>query len=523
MTAAGWNVDAAVGQRNLADIVWGTGQGDGVALIEHPTGRTHRYQDLLLDSRRFAAALLRRGLRPGESVAIICDNSGEFIVSYYGTLWAGGVVLPLEPLGSGNEWHTALEHSRPRFAVVTAAVWQKLEGQAFADSFQHVFVIGEGGTRSASPTVESVEAADWDQMLGAEPATAVAEGGGRTAVLAASSGSSGTPKQIVLTHRNLAANILQVDHVHRLTADDVVLGITPFRHLYGMQISMNRTVHARGTLVSLATPFSAENLLDAVQRHRVTVAYVVPSVLAELARFPDIERYDTSSLRMLHSGGAPLPLAIAETCARVLGAEVVQSYGMTEAGGCTHAPPDGSPSPPGSIGVPIPGTQTRFVDPDTGLDVGNGAAGEIWIRGPQISPGCLRGPDSIVPVVDADGWLHTGDIGRSDARGYVTITGRCKQLIKYKGHQVAPAELEAILLGHPDVGDAVVVGVPDEAVGEIPKAYVVLSAPVPLDEVSAYVAERVAPYKKIRRIEAVPSIPRSPMGKVLRDALGSDR
>ncbi|MES4903205.1 MULTISPECIES: AMP-binding protein [unclassified Streptomyces] len=523
MTGVGWDAEAAVGRRNLADVVWGTGEGDGVALIEHPTGRTHRYQDLLLAGRRFAAALRRRGLRPGESVAIVCDNSGEFIASYYGTLWAGGVVLPLEPLGSGNEWHTALSHTRPRFAVVTATVWQKLEGQAFADSFRHVFVIGEGGTRPASPTVE---AADWDRMLGAETATEAAEaaeGGARTALLAASSGSSGTPKQIVLTHHNLAANILQVDFVHRLTADDVVLGITPFRHLYGMQIAMNRTLRARGTLVSLATPFSAENLLDAVQRHRVTVAYVVPSVLAELARFPGVERYDTSSLRMLHSGGAPLPLAIAETCARVLGAEVVQSYGMTEAAGCTHAPPDGSPSPPGSIGVPVPGTQTRFVDPDTGLDVGNGASGEIWIRGPQISPGCLQGPDGVVPVADAEGWLHTGDIGRGDARGYVTITGRCKQLIKYKGHQVAPAELEAILLGHPDISDAVVVGVPDEAAGEIPKAYVVLSAPVPLDEVSAYVAERVAPYKKIRRIEAVPRIPRSPMGKVLRGALGSDR
>jgi acyl-CoA synthetase (AMP-forming)/AMP-acid ligase II len=520
VTAMGWDVGAAVGQRNLAEVVWGTEQGDGIALIEHPTGRTHRYQDLLAATRRFAAALLSRGLRPGEHVAIICDNSGEFMSAYYGTLWAGGVVLPLEPLGSGNEWHTALAHSRTRFAVVTGAVWEKLAGQAFADSFEHVFVIGDNGTRPASRTAE---VAAWDRILGAETATPASEGGGRTAVLAASSGSQGTPKQIVLTHRNLASNIIQVNHVHRLTADDVVLGLTPFRHLYGMQIAMNRTVHARGTLTTLTTPFSAENLLDAVQRHRVTVAYVVPSVLAELARFPGIERYDTSSLRMLHSGGAPLPLKIAETCERVLKAEVVQSYGMTEAGGCTHAPPDGSPSPPGSIGLPIPGTQTRFVDPDTGLDVGNGAPGEIWIRGPQISPGYVQGPDGVVPVVDGDGWLHTGDIGRSDARGYVTITGRSKQLIKYKGHQVAPAELEAVLLGHPDVTDAVVVGVPDEAAGEIPKAFVVLSAPVPLDEVSAYVAERVAPYKKIRRIEAVPRIPRSAMGKVDRGALGSDR
>jgi acyl-CoA synthetase (AMP-forming)/AMP-acid ligase II len=399
-------------------------------------------------------------------------------------LFAGGVVVPLDPAESA---------SRTTFAIGTAA--------------------------TLGPAAHVV---DWADVLAEESTRPAREGSAagcdRAALLLSSSGTMGVPKQVVLTHRNLAANLAQIHLVHRLTARDVVLGLTPFRHIYGMQMAMNPTLRAGGTLVTVPTPFSATDLLDVVERRRITVAYLVPSVLAELARHNNASR-DTSSLRLVFSGGAPLPPAVAKACTELLKVPVVQGYGMTEAG-CTCAPPDGRSPTPGSIGLPLPGTDTRFVDPDTGMDAAAEASGEIWVRGPQVSPGYLESPDTLVPLVDADGWLHTGDIGRRDARGYVTITGRLKQLIKYKGHQVAPAELEAILLTHPNVRDAVVVGVPDDVAGEIPKAFVVLDAAIALDEVTAYVAARVAPYQKIRQIKAVDRIPRTATGKVIRAADG---
>ncbi|SFR30157.1 Acyl-CoA synthetase (AMP-forming)/AMP-acid ligase II [Lentzea waywayandensis] len=468
---------------NLAEVVWKSASADRVALVEHSTGARHRYGELKANVERLADALVRRGLQCGDVVALRCDSNAEFVVACHGVLLAGGVVLPLEPRGSTEDWAAALSRSKPRFVVG--------RDRATADLLIDDLVAAgrPGGLPSAG-------------------------GGDRPAVLLSSSGTQDVPRQVVLTHRNLTVNLTQIDLVHRLTAADVVLGLTPFGHIYGMQMAMNPALRAGATLVTVSTPFSGANLLDVIARRRVTVAYAVPSVLAELALHPDVERYDTSALRLVFSGGAPLPLDVAKTCAERLGVPVVQGYGMTEAG-CTCAPPDGEPITPGSIGRPLPDTETRFINPDTGAE---GESGEIWVRGPQVSPGYLVEPGVVVPFTDAEGWLDTGDLGRRDERGYVTITGRRKQVIKYKGYQVAPSELEEVLLTHPNVVDAVVVGVPDDLAGELPKAFVVLNRPVALAGVAAYVAAKVAAHKKIRLIEAVDRIPRSAMGKVPRDA-----
>ena len=482
---------AEVAERNLADLVWAAPRSDRVALLDHATGRSYRYAELRNAAERCVAALARRGLQPGDAVALVFGNSAEFVSAYYGVLLAGGVVVPLDPIGTADEWGAVLS----------------LSGTGF--------VIGMAGT-----TAPAAHVIGWNEILAEDSVRPrFAAGGEQAALLLSSSGTQGLPKQVILTHRNLTANLTQIDLVHQLTARDVVLGLTPFRHIYGMQMAMNPTLRAGGTLVTVSTPFSATDLLDVVERRRITVAYLVPSVLAELTRCRDVQQYDTTSLRLVFSGGAPLPPAVAEACTELLKVPVVQGYGMTEAG-CTHAPLDGRSPTPGSIGLPLPGTETRFVDPDTRQDVDGEGSGEIWVRGPQVSPGYLETPDTLVPIVDSEGWLHTGDVGRRDVQGYVTITGRLKSLIKYKGHQVAPGELEAVLLTHPHVLDAVVVGVPDEVAGEIPKAFVVLSTPVPLDEVSAFVAQQVAPYKKIRQIEAVERVPRTATGKVIGDLGG---
>ncbi|MEU7476503.1 AMP-binding protein [Lentzea sp. NPDC042327] len=489
---------------NLAESVWQDATSRRTALIEHSSGRSYRYPELKQAAERFAAALRSRFRGPDEVVALVCDNTAEFVVAYHGTLLAGGVVLPLEPLGTPDEWQPVLERCRAAHVVASAKAWRQLSALPAAASVRTVIVLDEipSGDRTTG----------WQEWLdGPAVAAPAATGDGRPALLATSSGSLGLPKQIVLTHRNLVSNLDQIDAVHRLTADDVVLATTPFRHIYGMQMAMNPTLRAGGTLVTVRTPFDVDDLLEVIETQKVTVAYLVPSTLAELARRGDTGDRDTGSLRLVYSGGAPLPANVARSCALMLGVPVVQGYGMTEAG-CTFAPPDGTPSVPTSIGKALPGTEIRLVDPATGAD---GETGEIWVRGPQVSPGFLDEDGTVHGLADDEHWLHTGDIARRDRDGHVTIIGRIKQLIKYKGHQIAPAELESVLLSHPAVADAVVVGAPDEVAGEIPVAFVVLSEPVELSEVTGFVAGRVAPYKKIRSITAVDRIPRSAMGKAL--------
>ncbi|USX55488.1 AMP-binding protein [Lentzea sp. HUAS12] len=489
---------------NLAESVWQDATSHRTALIEHSSGRSYHYVELKQAVERFAAALRPRLRGPDEVLALVCDNTTEFVVAYHGTLLAGGVVLPLEPLGTPDEWQPVLERCRVVHVVAPAKVWRQLSALPAAASVRSVVLLDD--VSSDDLTV------GWHEWLnGPAAAAAPAAGDERPALLATSSGSLGLPKQIVLTHRNLVSNLDQIGAVHRIAADDVVLATTPLRHIYGMQMAMNPTLRAGGTLVTVRTPFNIDDLVEVIETQKITVAYLVPSILAELARRGGTGGRDTSSLRLVYSGGAPLPANVAQSCARLLGVPVVQGYGMTEAG-CTFAPPDGIPPVPTSIGKALPDTEIRLVDPATGLD---GETGEIWVRGPQVSPGFLGEDGTVHGLADGERWLHTGDIARRERDGHVTIIGRIKQLIKYKGHQIAPAELESVLLSHPDVADAVVTGAPDEVAGEIPVAYVVLSGPVALSEVTDFVACRVAPYKKIRSITAVDRIPRSAVGKAL--------
>ncbi len=248
---------------------------------------------------------------------------------------------------------------------------------------------------------------------------------------------------------------------------------------------------------------------------------IVPPIALALARHPAVDRYDLSSLRFVGCGAAPLGKEIEEECEARLGCAFQQGYGMTEATAgiaiSTMAEPERNVH--GQAGILLPGTEARVVDPETGADLGTGGTGEIWIRGPQLMSGYLNRPDATAETIDADGWLHTGDIGRVDAAGRVFITDRIKELIKYKAFQVAPAELEALLCSHPAISGAAVIGAPDEEAGELPTAFVVANGQLSNDELMSWVAERVAPHKRIRRVERVDAIPCSPTGKILRREL----
>ena len=251
---------------------------------------------------------------------------------------------------------------------------------------------------------------------------------------------------------------------------------------------------------------------------------MAPPIVLALAKHPAVGRYDLSSLTYLVSAAAPLDADLAAACSTRLGLPPVrQAYGMTELSPGTHVVPlDAENPPPGAVGKLLPSTRMRIVPLDGGPDLGPGADGEILIRGPQTMKGYLGRPEATAAMIDPDGWVHTGDVGRVDDDGWLYVVDRVKELIKYKGYQVAPAELEALLLTHDAVADAAVIGVYDEDGNEVPRAYVVRRPTAPhltAEEVTAYVAERVAPYKKVRQVEFIDSVPRGASGKILRRAL----
>jgi acyl-CoA synthetase (AMP-forming)/AMP-acid ligase II len=271
--------------------------------------------------------------------------------------------------------------------------------------------------------------------------------------------------------------------------------------------------------------FELEGFLATIERHRVTVVFVAPPIVLAFAKHPAVERFDLSSVRLVLSGAAPLDEGLARACAERIGCAMRQGYGMTEASPVTHLGDERQTLDHiGTVGRAAPNTETLIVGLATGEPVGVGMEGEVWVRGPQVMRGYLNRPDATAATVDADGWLHTGDVGYMDADGFLRVVDRVKELIKYKGMQVAPAELEAVLLAHPGVADAAVIPVPDEVAGEVPKAWVVpRAAPADADAFAAalceYVAARVAPHKKVRAVELTDAIPKSASGKILRRLL----
>jgi len=300
---------------------------------------------------------------------------------------------------------------------------------------------------------------------------------------------------------------------------DAFVAVLPFFHIYGMQVLMNTGLSIGATIVTMPR-FDLAQFLQLHQDHRITRTFVAPPIVVALAKHPAVEDYDLSSVRQVFSGAAPLSAELAEEAGRRLGCEVVQGYGMTELSPVSHMTPAGGYKP-GSVGVTVPNTETRIVDPLTGEDLGVDSDGEVWVRGPQVMQGYLNNPEATAATIDDDGWLHTGDIGHIDADGHLYVVDRLKELIKYKGFQVAPAELEGILLTHPALADAAVVGLPDEEAGEVPVGYVVLKpdqSASPAD-IREFVAGQVASYKQLRNVVIIDAVPKSPSGKILRRVL----
>jgi acyl-CoA synthetase (AMP-forming)/AMP-acid ligase II len=512
MTIRGPYVDVDIPEVSLPELVLGkaSGLGDKPALIDGPSGRTLTYAQLAGAVKKVAAGLAERGLRKGDVLAILSPNVPEYAVIFHAVASLGGVNTTINPLYTVDELIYQLDHSGAKYLFTTPQFMDRAEQAAQKVGIEEIFVLGEAeGATPISALMES--SADMPQVE-IDPKEDLV-------VLPYSSGTTGLPKGVILSHHNIVANICQADVPHSTTSDDVIIGVLPFFHIYGMTVIMNIALYLGATVVTMPR-FDLEQFLQVLQDYKVTRAYLVPPIVLALAKHPVVDNYDLSSLEVITSGAAPLGPDLAEACAERLDCLVLQGYGLTETSPVTHMTPDRKEkNKPGAIGQLIPNTECRIVSVETGEDQPAGEAGEIWIRGPQVMRGYLNDDESTRQTIDDEGWLHTGDIGKVDEDGYFYIVDRVKELIKYKGYQVAPAELEALLVSHPSIADAAVIPIPDEEAGEIPKAFIVRAGEIGEDEIMSYIAERVAPYKKIRVIEFVEEIPKSASGKILRRVL----
>ncbi|HSJ29414.1 MAG TPA: 4-coumarate--CoA ligase family protein [Acidimicrobiia bacterium] len=486
---------------------------DHPAMIDGPTGRTYTYAQLADATRRVAGWLTKRGFGKADVLGILLPNLPEYFPLFHGAATTGGTVTTINPTYGAEEVGFQLRDSGASLLVTIPMFVETAEQAVVGTDVTEIIVVGE--TDSHTPFSELLSAEPYEGHAAVDPAEDVV-------VLPYSSGTTGLPKGVMLTHRNLTANMAQIQHIMEVTpGEDRVIAVLPFFHIYGMQVLMNNVIHRGGTVVTMPR-FDLPEFLRLLQDHTITIAYLVPPIVLALAKHPLVAEYDLSSLRLIFSGAAPLSGELADEARNRLGVSVVQGYGMTELSPVTHSTPEGSYNP-ASVGFTISNTETRIVDPATGEDAAHGDDGEVWIRGPQVMKGYLNNPAATAATIDDEGWLHTGDIGHFDDEGFLYVVDRLKELIKYKGFQVPPAELEGVLLTHPAIADAAVIGVPDEEAGEIPKAFVVVAPGATLteDEVMDHVGSHVASYKRVRVVEFLDAIPKSASGKILRRELRS--
>ncbi len=482
---------------------------DKPALIDASTGQTLTYGELAEATRAVAAGLAARGFTKGDVLGINAPSSPEFVVALLAAASLGGIVTTINPLATPDELARQLGDAGAGFLLTTPEILDRSRLAIARTLVREVITLG---------TVVGVTPfASLARTYGTPPDVQI-DPGEDIVLLPYSSGTTGLPKGVMLTHRNLVGNLLQSEVPQCRDEADVVFSVAPFFHIAGFW-GMSLTLATGATLV-FSPRFELATFLRAIQKHRVTRASVLPPILLALANEPTVDEYDLSSLWLIGTGAAPVSADLMRRCAARLGCRVQQGYGMTEASPATHAPFTAGPwAKLGSIGPCVPNTECMVVDVATGAELDANEQGELWVRGPQVMRGYLNRPEETARTITPDGWLRTGDIGYADADGDFYIVDRLKELIKYKAYQVAPAELEAVLLSHPAVADVAVIPSPDEEAGEVPKAFVVLRGEATAEDLMAFVAERVAPYKKVRRLEFVAEIPKSPSGKILRRVL----
>ncbi|MEY3005484.1 MAG: hypothetical protein RLZZ491_2660 [Pseudomonadota bacterium] len=485
-----------------------SGRDDAIAIIDGPTGAALTAGALVDRIRRLAGGLTERGVLPGGTVAILAPNMPDYPVVFHAVAWGGGTVTTINPSYTAPEITHQLADAGAVMLVTTPAFAETARAAATGTGVRDVVVIGG----QEGLCLDDVMGQPLMDQAPIDPARHVV-------VLPYSSGTTGRPKGVMLTHRNLVANVSQAGAMAQITPEDVAIAFLPFFHIYGMTVLMNLFLQQKARLVTMPR-FDLEQFLHLVETHRATRLYIVPPVALALAKHPLVDRFDVSSVVEIFSGAAPLGPETEQALGARFGARAVQGYGMTEMSPISHMSAPGQ-SRDGSSGRAVPLTECRIVDPGTLADLPPGTEGELWVRGPQVMLGYLNNAEATAACLMPDGWLRTGDLAVIDADGYMFIRDRLKELIKVKGFQVAPAEVEAALCAHPAVADAAVVGRADPEAGERPVAFVVRAAGADLGEteLQAHVEGCLAHYKHPAEYRFVASVPKSASGKILRREL----
>jgi|SRR5579884_434502 len=503
-------------------------------------GKGMSYRELDEETNRFAQALLNLGVRKGDRVAVMLPNLPQCVIAYYGALKIGAVVVMTNPLYVERELQIQLSDSRAETIVALDFFYPRIEKVKKETALKNIILTS---VRDKLPWLLSLlypikarKEGQWvqvekkppiydmmeimSQAPSAPPAVSVAPDD--LALLQYTGGTTGVPKGVMLTHQNLVSNTLQCRHwmPSLREGNEIVLAVVPFFHVYGMSACMNLSIYLGTTLVLLPR-FVTKDVLQTIQKTRATLFMGVQAMYVAINNFPDVKKYDLSSIRVCISGAGPLHVEVQRQFEALTGGKVVEGYGLSEAAPVTHVNPIYGKRKPGSIGLPVPDTDAKIVDIETGTQtLPVGEVGELIVQGPQVMKGYWQKPEETAAVL-RNGWLHTGDMARMDEEGYFFIVDRKKDMIKTRGENVYPREVEEALYRHPKVKDAVVVGLPDTFAVEKIKAYLVLKdgESVTVEEIISFCRKELSKFKVPQEIEFRKELPKTIIGKVLRRIL----
>lgn len=490
--------------------------GDKPILVDGFSGQSLTAVQLYDQVEKCAAGLAARGFKKGDCWAIYSPNVIYYPVALFGSAKLGVISTLVNPLYNVDELTFQLKDASARWILTTpmflpnaVAAAERL-GQGV---IKEIFVFGEA--EGAVPFKELLQNDGKAPEVHIDPKKDLL-------CLPYSSGTSGAPKGVMLTHYNIVANVAQTGDVEYKNYDpeiDVFIGVLPWYHIYGLTVILNMAIRL-GIKVVTMPRFDLEKFLGIIQDHKVTGLHIVPPIVLALAKHPLVDKFNLSSVKWILSGAAPLPPEVAIACGKRLNCIVKMGYGMTEMSPVSHVNPSEKIKNT-SIGVLIPHCVAKIVDVN-GNELDVDQEGELCVKGPNVMVGYLNNEQATKETIDEEGFLHTGDVGKVDSEGYYYVVDRVKELIKFRGHQVAPAELEALLLSHPAANDAAVIPVPDQEAGELPKAYVVVKPGqnVTPEEFIQFVDSKVSSHKKLRGgVEFIEAIPKSASGKILRRVL----
>jgi long-chain acyl-CoA synthetase len=509
---------------SLVDLLEEAVEAYGNAACLTYAGRSMTYKQVSDQVRQIAAFFLEQGLKKGERVGIFLPNTPEFVISYYGILKAGGVVMALNPSYRTPELRAQAVDSDIQFLILPGFSYETVKPIQNETSIRRMIVVGERPIDLAPDDIT------WTQIMGeftADAPIAVSVGPDDPAVFQYSGGTTGTPKCAVGLHRNLVANVHQFSHwlVNTEPGVETVLVAIPMYHVYGMVLGMNLAVKMGARMVLISNPRDMDGLLQAIETYKATIFPGVPNIYAAINHYPPVleGQYDLSSIKACISGSTTLPLKVKQEFEALTNGHLVEGYGLSEAPTATHCNPILGENREGSIGLPLPNVDCKIADLETGeKELPVGEAGELAIRGPQVMAGYYLNPEETALTL-RDGWLFTGDVARMDADGYFYLVDRKKDVIKVGGFQVWPNEIEAVILRHPKVREVAVAGVLDEDGAEVAKAWIVLQEGrhVTAEEIINFCDEYLTRYKIPKYIEFREALPRTTVGKVLRRVLSA--